>query len=91
MVSIIWTEEVLSDVDNIAAYISKDSVFYARQFVQKLFAATTKPELYPSIGKPLYELPVSIYKEILLKNTGSSIVLITLMFTLSVFIIQQDF
>ena len=31
MASIIWTENALNDIDNIASYISKDSEFYAKQ------------------------------------------------------------
>jgi len=68
MVSIIWTEEALRDIDSIAAFISKDSEFYAKQFVQKIFQTVIKLERYPEIGKPLPELPQSVYKEILFKK-----------------------
>ncbi len=34
MVSIVWTEEALQDIDNIAAFISRDSEFYAKRFVK---------------------------------------------------------
>ncbi len=53
MVSIVWTEEALQDIDSIAAYISRDSEFYAKQFVQKLFTAVIKLERFPEAGKPL--------------------------------------
>ncbi len=68
MASIIWTKEALHDIESIADFISKDSEFYAKQFVQKLIAATLKLERYPGIGKPLRELPGSVYKEILYKK-----------------------
>lgn len=68
MASIVWTEEALQDIDSIAVFISRDSEWYAKQFVQKLFIATEKLERYPEIGKPLRELPHSIYKEILYKK-----------------------
>lgn len=68
MVSIVWTKEALQDIDGIAAFISRDSEFYAKQFVQKLFAAVVKLERYPEAGKPLRELPQSPYKEILFKK-----------------------
>ena len=68
MASIIWTKEALHDIDSIADFISKDSEFYAKQFVQKLIDATLKLERYPGIGKPLRELPNSVYKEILFKK-----------------------
>ena len=69
MVLIIWTREALQDVDDIATFISRDSVWYAKQFVNKLFTATEKLERYPEIRKPLRELPQSFfYKEILFKK-----------------------
>jgi len=68
MASIIWTESALNDINNIADFISKDSEFYAKQFVKKLIDATVKLESFPEIGKPLRELPQSVYKEILFKK-----------------------
>jgi len=68
MASIVWTKEALKDIDSIANFISKDSEFYAKQFVKKLIDATMKLERYPTIGKPLHELPQSVYKEILFKK-----------------------
>jgi toxin ParE1/3/4 len=68
MAEIIWTATALNDVDRIAKYISADSEFFAKQFVEKIFAATDILQKYPSIGKPLQELPGSIYREILLKK-----------------------
>jgi toxin ParE1/3/4 len=64
MASITWTKSALNDVNNIADFISRDSEFYAKQFVKKLIAATLKLENFPEIGKPLRELPKTIYKEI---------------------------
>ena len=40
MASIVWTENALNDIDNIALFISKDSEFYAKQFVKKLIDTT---------------------------------------------------
>ncbi len=68
MAAIIWTETALQDIESIAVFISRDSEFYARQFVQKLINATLKLEKFPDIGKSLRELPQSEYKEILLKK-----------------------
>ena len=68
MASITWTESALNDINNIADFISRDSEFYAKQFVKKLIAATLKLESFPEIGKPLRELPQSIYKEIFFKK-----------------------
>lgn len=68
MVSIIWTENALQDINSIAVFISNDSEFYAKQFVRKIINATIKLETFPEIGKPLPELPQSDYKEILFKK-----------------------
>lgn len=68
MASIIWTENALNDIDNIALYSSKDSEFYAKQFVKKLINTTLKLESFPEIGKIIRELPQSDYREILFKK-----------------------
>ncbi len=68
MASITWTENALNDINNIASYISKDSEFYAKQFVKKLIHATLKLESFPEIGKTIRELPQSDYREILYKK-----------------------
>lgn len=68
MVSIIWTENALQDIEDIANFIGRDSEFYAKQFVGKLMASTEKLERYPEIGRPLNELPQSFYKEIQFKK-----------------------
>ncbi len=67
MALIIWTENALNDINNIASYISKDSEFYAKQFVRKLINATLKLESFPKIGKIIRELPLSHYREIFYK------------------------
>lgn len=53
MASIIWTQNALNDINNIAEFISRDSEFYAKQFVKKLMNAAIKLENYPEIGRPL--------------------------------------
>ncbi len=68
MASIIWTENALNDINNIALYISKNSEFYAKQFVKKLIVATLNLESFPEIGKTIRELPQSDYREILFKK-----------------------
>jgi plasmid stabilization system protein ParE len=56
MAKIIWTETAINDINSIAEYISLDSEFYAKQFVQKIFAAADKLEKFPQIGKTVPEL-----------------------------------
>lgn len=64
MAEIIWTETALNDIDSIAEYISLDSVFYAKQFVQKIFLAADKLKKFPEIGKIVPELKTYHYREI---------------------------
>lgn len=68
MASTTWTENALNDIDNIASYISKDSEFYAKQFIRKLIDATIKLESFPEIGGIIRELPQSDYRQILFKK-----------------------
>lgn len=68
MANIIWTERALKDIDEIAEYIAMDSLFYAKQFVQKLFAVTNKLKIFPEIGKKVQELKNYNYREILFKK-----------------------
>jgi toxin ParE1/3/4 len=68
MAEIIWTSTALSDINSIAEYISLDSGFYAKQFVNKIFLAPYKLEAQPEIGKIVPELPTYNYREIIFKK-----------------------
>ena len=35
-----WTEPALEDLAGIQAYIAKDSLYYAKQFIERIFEAT---------------------------------------------------
>lgn len=50
-----WTEPALEDLEAIQAYIAKDSSFYARQFIERIFDASTKLESFPKIGRRVPE------------------------------------
>lgn len=50
-----WTEPALEDLEAIQAYIAKDSGFYARQFIERIFDVTTKLEPFPEIGRRVPE------------------------------------
>jgi plasmid stabilization system protein ParE len=50
-----WTEPALEDLEAIQAYIAKDSSFYARQFIERIFDAATKLESFPEIGRRVQE------------------------------------
>jgi plasmid stabilization system protein ParE len=50
-----WTEPALEDLVAIQAYIAKDSIFYARQFIEGIFDAAAKLEAFPEIGRRVPE------------------------------------
>jgi toxin ParE1/3/4 len=50
-----WTEPALEDLEAIQAYIARDSGFYARQFIERIFDATAKLESFPEIGRRVPE------------------------------------
>ena len=60
MVEINWTPQSLEDINNIAAYIAKGSLKYARIQVATFFEATSILEQHPKIGRivPEYDKPI---------------------------------
>ncbi len=66
------TESALSDVNNIADFISRNSEFYAKRFVKKLIDATLKLESFPEIGNQFVNCHNQIIGKLFLRNIGSS-------------------
>ena len=50
-----WTELALDDLEAIQAYISKDSIFYAKQFIERIFETVSKLKDFPEIGRRVPE------------------------------------
>jgi len=55
MVKIVWTEQAIQDLGDLAEYIAKDSQRYAELTVEKLFYSVDILELYPKSGKKVPE------------------------------------
>ena len=53
---VVWSPEALEDVDDIAAYIVRDSVFYAAAVVEKLLASASGLKQFPQSGRIVPEL-----------------------------------
>ncbi|HEX9627516.1 MAG TPA: type II toxin-antitoxin system RelE/ParE family toxin [Acidiferrobacterales bacterium] len=51
-----WSPEAVEDVEQIAAYIHKDSPLYAQQVVEELIAAGRRLSLFPLRGRKVPEL-----------------------------------
>ena len=50
MGKIVWAPSALRDIDSIAEYISRDSVYQASLFVNRLFNATERLKRFPLSG-----------------------------------------
>jgi len=64
MARIIWTDAALSDLDEIAGYISLDNFSAARQLVRQVFSDVERLEQFPESGRILPELADSPYREV---------------------------
>lgn len=54
--NVVWSQTALDDVDAIAAYIHKDSPYYAKAVVEKLFSSAQLISQYPQLGRIVAEL-----------------------------------
>ena len=50
-----WTEPALEDMEGIQDYIAKDSSFYARQFIERIFEVAKNLENFPDLGRQVPE------------------------------------
>jgi plasmid stabilization system protein ParE len=46
-----WTEPALEDLEAIQVYITKDSNFYARCVIERIFDTVKTLETFPEIGR----------------------------------------
>lgn len=53
---VIWSAEALHDIECIAEYISRDSVYYAQQVVERIISAGESVNVYPESGRGVPEL-----------------------------------
>ena len=68
MVKIVWTDRALTDLEDIAEYIEKDSVKYARLTIRKLIAKTKILEKQPTIGRIVPEINDNKFRELISGN-----------------------
>ena len=67
MAEVVWSEQALDDLENIAAYIALDKPTAAQEFVQKVFDRVDKLEIQPESGRRPQELGrKSIYRELVI-------------------------
>lgn len=54
--ALIWSGEALDDIDSIAEYISRDSIYHANQVVEALFTLADELLAHPKLGRIVPEL-----------------------------------
>lgn len=54
--TIIWSQESLDDIEAIAAFIHRDSPFYARTVAQKIITTAEAISQFPEVGRIVPEL-----------------------------------
>ena len=50
-----WTDPALDALEGIRDYIAKDSPYYARRFIERIFDAAEKLQDHPNMGRPVPE------------------------------------
>ncbi len=68
MAEVKFTDQSINDLNDIAEYISNDSVFYAELQNQKLINRTDTLEKFPLIGRIVPELNLKSVREIIEGN-----------------------
>lgn len=54
--ALIWSEEALSDIESIAEYISRDSLYHAQQVVERIVELGESLPAQPRLGRVVPEL-----------------------------------
>lgn len=68
MVKINWTDQALQDIDNIAEFISKDSLKYAKIQTQLFFERVESLFTQPELGRVVPELQKKKIRELIVGN-----------------------
>ena len=62
---IIWSDEAVEDLQQLADYIARDSGHYARVVVRRILESTRRISRYPLIGRVVPEVGDESFREIL--------------------------
>lgn len=60
---VVWSPEAWEDVESIAQYIARDSLFYAKAVVDKVIDATRSLKIFPLAGRIVPELGNEMVRE----------------------------
>ena len=61
---VVWSSTALDDIEAIASYISRDSVFYAGTVVSRVVNSTRNLEKFPFIGSIVPEFGLETLREV---------------------------
>ena len=68
MVKLIWTEKAVKSVEDIADFISKDSIYYAKKTVKDIYAISKSLKIFPNKGRKVPEYDNEYIREIIYKS-----------------------
>lgn len=68
MAKVKWTPLSLDDIEAIAKFIARDSMYYARMFTVNVFKAVDRLEMFPGSGRIVPELNHKEIREIIIGN-----------------------
>lgn len=68
MVKVVWTDLDISDLKSIHTYISRDSKFYADNFIMKIIQRIDQLETFPKSGRVVPEFGNENLRELIIKN-----------------------
>lgn len=83
---VIWTDDGIKSLEEIAEYIAEDSPYYAANFVKSILNSIERLEIFPGIGRVVPEYNDLKLREIIFQNyrivykVDKSIVYIILVF-----------
>jgi plasmid stabilization system protein ParE len=69
-----WTDPALDDLEIIRDYIAKDSPYYAKRFIERIFDAAEKFQNHPQMGRLVPEANRDDVRELIFQAIGSSTV-----------------
>ena len=68
MAEVRWTDQAIDDIENIAEYISKDSLTFARIQTKRFFERAKILEIHPLTGRIVPELNDPSTRELIMSN-----------------------
>jgi addiction module RelE/StbE family toxin len=60
-----WTDNALQDLNEIKAYIARDSDFYATRFIEKLIDGVGSLSSFPEMGRKVPEAQSELIRELI--------------------------